>query len=531
LNTTTTGALVPTFAPYVNFVAGSDSYAVAVGDVNSEGKPDLVISNGGSNTVSVLLNTTTIGAATPTFAVKVDYPVNAGAGGPYGVKLGDLNGDGKLDIVATGFTNNNVSVLLGSGSGTFAAHVDFAVGTHPIGVMVGDVNGDGKPDIAVANYGGGNVSVLLNTTTTNAATPTFAVHAVFAVPDAAAVVIADMNGDGVPDLIVASATATNKASVLLNTTATNAATPSFAARVDFGVDLNLVDVAVTDFNGDGKLDVVTANAESGGLTSVLLNTSGLTLTAGAGNGGSAAVGTTFTAPVAHVVDSSGVAVSGVSVLFTAPTSGSRGTFAGGVNTATAITDGSGNATAPTFTAGTVAGSFTLTATSVSTGSFNGITTFTLNVTAGAAASVTIVAGNNQTPTVNTAVSTTLQAKVTDSNGNVRTGDTVTFTANPVSGASAAFPGPVAFTTVVTDSNGVATAPTLTANGIAGSYTVTASVAGVGETASFALANGIVNPTPTPHAAVIATGAPNAKPATHTTATPVGTPPASQPTRH
>jgi len=209
LNTTTTGALVPTFAPYVNFVAGSDSYAVAVGDVNSDGKPDLVISNGGSNTVSVLLNTTTIGAATPTFAVKVDYPVNAGAGGPYGVKLGDLNGDGKLDIVATGFSNNNVSVLLGSGSGTFAAHVDFAVGTHPISVTVGDVNGDGKPDIAVANYGGGNVSVLLNTTTTNAATPTFAAHAVFAVPNAAAVVIADMNGDGVPDLIVASAATTN----------------------------------------------------------------------------------------------------------------------------------------------------------------------------------------------------------------------------------------------------------------------------------------------------------------------------------
>lgn len=325
--------------------------------------------------------------------------MNAGAGGPYGVKLGGLNGDGKLDIVATGFSNNNVSVLLGSGSGTFGAHLDFAVGTNPIGIAVGDVNGDGKPDIAVANHGGG-VSVLLNTTTTNAVTPTFAVHGDFAVPNASAVTIADMNGDGVPDLVVASALTTNKVSVLLNTTATNVATPSFAARADFGVHLNPQDVAVADFNGDGKLDVVSANGDSDGKASVLLNTSGLTLTAGAGNGESAAVGTAFIAPVAHVVDSSGAAVSGVPVLFTAPTSCSRGAFAGGVNTATAITDGSGNATAPTFTAGTVAGSFTLTATSVSTG---GTTTFTLSVTAGAAASVTIMAGNNQTPTVNTAV--------------------------------------------------------------------------------------------------------------------------------
>ena len=76
--------------------------------------------------------------------------------------MGDLNGDTYPDVVASVYSNN-VSVLLGDGTGGFGPNTDFATGAIPVSVAVGDLNGDGNPDLAVANYGSGNVSVLLGT--------------------------------------------------------------------------------------------------------------------------------------------------------------------------------------------------------------------------------------------------------------------------------------------------------------------------------------------------------------------------------
>src|SRR5438132_11149728 len=98
----------------------------------------------------------------------------------------------------------------------------------------------------------------------------------------------------------------------------------------------------------------------------------------------------------------------------------------------------------------------------------------LPTTAGAAANITATAGTPQSAIVSTAFATALQATVKDAGGNPVSGVTVTFTA-PSSGASATFGGPA---TVVTNASGQATAPALTANGTGGSYTVTASVAGL-----------------------------------------------------
>ena len=75
--------------------------------------------------------------------------------------VGDVNGDGKPDIVVANDDSNTVSVLLGNGNGTFQAQQTFATGTDPSSVAVGDVNGDGKPDLVVANDGSNTVSVLL----------------------------------------------------------------------------------------------------------------------------------------------------------------------------------------------------------------------------------------------------------------------------------------------------------------------------------------------------------------------------------
>src|SRR5262249_39939511 len=138
----------------------------AVGDVNGDGKPDLVtpISDG---TVSVLLNTTAQGASVPAFAPQVTFAVG---NNPSSVAVGDVNGDGKPDLAVTNFFDGTVSVLLnttvqGATVPAFASLVSFAAGNIPRWVAVGDFNGDGKPDLAVANLLlNGTVTVLLNTT-------------------------------------------------------------------------------------------------------------------------------------------------------------------------------------------------------------------------------------------------------------------------------------------------------------------------------------------------------------------------------
>ncbi len=78
--------------------------------------------------------------------------------------IGDFNGDGRSDLAVANLNSNNVSILLGTGSGTFGAATNFAPGAGPISVAIGDFNGDGRSDLAVANSGSDNVSILLNST-------------------------------------------------------------------------------------------------------------------------------------------------------------------------------------------------------------------------------------------------------------------------------------------------------------------------------------------------------------------------------
>jgi len=190
-----------TFQSQTTFPTGSNSYSVAVADFNGDGRPDLVV--GTNSGVSVLL-----GNGNGTFQNQSTF---ATGGTPASVALGDVNGDGKPDLVVAnyGFGSNSVSVLLGNGNGTFQNQTTLATGPGPVSVAVADVTGDGKPDLITADVVGNNVSVLLGN-----GNGTFQNQTTFATgsfPDS--VVVADLSGNGKPDLIV---TAMNRVGVLLN---------------------------------------------------------------------------------------------------------------------------------------------------------------------------------------------------------------------------------------------------------------------------------------------------------------------------
>ena len=238
---------------------------MAVGDVNGDGKPDLIVANTGSNTVSVLLNTHDAGRRVhcPAFAAQ---PTFATGSIRISVAAADVNGDGKPDlVVANARLQHGVGAAEHDGAGrhhpSFAAQQTFATGSIPASVAAADLNGDGKPDLVVANYGSNTVSVLLNTTAPGATTPSFAAQQTFATgsqPRLGGGGGRERRRQARPDRRQLPRLAT-RVSVLLNTTAPAPPRLSFAAQQTFATGSNPCSVAVADVNGDGKPDLIVAN--------------------------------------------------------------------------------------------------------------------------------------------------------------------------------------------------------------------------------------------------------------------------------
>jgi hypothetical protein len=238
------------------YPVATNPIAVAIGDFDVNGKPDLVVANQGSDNISVVL-----GNGDGSFQPATNYAVGFI---PQAVGVGDFDRDGKPDVaVANNFAPSSVSVLLGNGDGTLQAAVNYPTADNPTSLVIGDFNGDQKPDIALSNgyTDPGSVTILIGN-----GDGTFLPASTFSAgrfPTAMA--SGHFNADTNLDLVVANEIVVGSVTLLLG-------------KGDGTFDLGATNrtgrspgsIIVADLNKDGMLDVATGNYTSVGSASVVL---------------------------------------------------------------------------------------------------------------------------------------------------------------------------------------------------------------------------------------------------------------------
>ncbi len=258
------GLSAASFAPRLDVATGRQPIAIAIGDVDGDGRPDVATANHGDNTFSVLRNLSSSGIlASNSFAPRLNFAAGAG---PHSIALGDLNNDGRLDAVVGNFGAGTVSVFASVPPPiltpfSFGQRVDFPAGGRT--VAIGDVDGDGGPDILSGSWNGNTISLLrkniaISSTiiSSNSFFPAVTLNTGGFTHNVA---LGDLDGDGKPDL----AAVTEMESQLL--LYHNGATPgsltasNFSPRADLATGWNAVGVTLADFDLDGRLDVAFAN--------------------------------------------------------------------------------------------------------------------------------------------------------------------------------------------------------------------------------------------------------------------------------
>jgi hypothetical protein len=230
------------------------THGVVAGDFNHDGNIDLLTDSWGNDHIALLLGNSRHGFDSPGTLIQVGkHPYQR-------LRTADINGDGNLDIITTNLDGNNVTVLLGDGKGGFkeVRGSPFAAGDSPFGVAIGDVNGDGKLDLAIVNSptitssntgrdgltillgdGKGDFQMMMGSPFRTGASPV-------------QVAIGDINSDGINDVVT---TNYKSASISIFLMGKQGVVSQYSVKVGNQPE----GVAVADVNGDGKNEILVTN--------------------------------------------------------------------------------------------------------------------------------------------------------------------------------------------------------------------------------------------------------------------------------
>src|SRR6185437_13629726 len=248
----------------IGIPVGNSPTAIITADFNKDGKADLAVSNLGSDNVSILLGN---GSGFYGTSTNFSIPINSQ---PLFLCTADFNEDGNLDIATANSNVNNVSVILGSATGAFSPANNYITPGTPFSICTADFNGDGHMDLAETNGNLNSITILLGT-----GTGVFGVPTNFPVgTNPYSICTGDFNMDGKLDLAVSN-DGTSNVSILINTITSTTATPTFttSATVNTGIP-NPRSIISVDMNMDGNLDLVVANEGGDNVSNLFGNGNG-----------------------------------------------------------------------------------------------------------------------------------------------------------------------------------------------------------------------------------------------------------------
>jgi hypothetical protein len=239
---------------------------ITIADIDLDGKPDFILADSITNQIHIGLNT----SKTIFFQFSPSYAINEAfttGNKPVKIIVGDLDLDGKVDVITLNAKSNTISIfknLSSKGTAFFGEKIEIETGKNPSGIYLADLNNDGLLDIVITNKDDNTISIFQNSSTINKILFSNKINlSVQNKPNS--VTCIDINNDNFLDIIVTN-NGSNTITILDNNSNGNLNSASFTNKVNFEAEKQPFDIAGDDIDGDGYVDLVVSNFESNSIS-------------------------------------------------------------------------------------------------------------------------------------------------------------------------------------------------------------------------------------------------------------------------